>query len=143
MMRKSETGSTTRLQALLLADHIYRDEGSGKYVIAGTFYQITLPSFPTTFSRSIGLFVSLYDFVGEAKFSLQFVDIQNNRILMQMTPFELTWLEPQQHMEFAVEIPPLPLPEAGRYAFQLLINDELVGESVLIVRALEEIGTSS
>lgn len=132
-----------QVQAFLLADHIYRDEGSGKYVIAGAFYQIHLPSFPTTLNRSIGLFVSLYNFVGTALCSIHFVEAQSGTILMQMSSFELTCPDPYHHVEFAIEIPPLPLPEPGRYAFHLLLNDEVVCKNVLSVNVLEEIGTSS
>jgi hypothetical protein len=120
-----------RLRALLLADHIYRDEGSGKHVIAGTFHQLNLPAFPTTFGRSIGVFVSFDGVAGRSVIDLDFIAAATGETLMRTRSMETTCDDPSQPIEFAVEVPPLPLPRAGRYLFRLTVNGQVLGEATI------------
>jgi hypothetical protein len=117
------------LRALLLADHIYRDEGSGKYVIAGTFHQLNVPGFPTTFARSVGLFVSLSGLTGATTFDLEMVEVATGECLMRAPPIEIACPDPAQDVQLALEVPPMPLPRSGRYAFRLLVNGTCLGEA--------------
>ena len=39
------------VQAILLADHVYQDRETGKYVIAGTFNQLRGQAFPASSLR--------------------------------------------------------------------------------------------
>jgi hypothetical protein len=129
-----------RLQALLLADHIYRDEGSGKYVIAGTFYQLNVAAFPITFARTIGVFVSLSGLKGKTSIDLEFVDTSSGEVLMRTQSIEVSCDDPDLPVEFAVEVPPLPLPHAGRYLFRLAADGTVVGAVAVSVGAPGEEG---
>jgi hypothetical protein len=126
-----------KLQALLLADHIYQDKGSGKYVIAGTFHQLNVASFPTTFPKTIGVFASLTGFNGKTAIDLEFVDASNEEILMSTKSLEISCKDPYQSVEFAVEVPPLPLPRAGRYLFRLTTNGDVIGDTGVYARVQE------
>lgn len=132
--------SALRLRALLLADHIYRDEGSGKYVIAGTFHQVNVATFPTTLVRAIGIFVSLSGLTGKAALDVELVEVASGDILMRNRSMEVSCDDPDLPVELALEVPPLPLPRAGRYVFRLLVNGAPLGEATVRVRGPEAKG---
>ncbi len=123
-----------KLQALLLADHIYCDHGTGKYVIAGTFYQLNVAGVPATFGRSVGAFVSLSGLSGKTRIHLEFVDPANGDVLLRTRSFDIACSDPASPVEFGVEIPPLPLPHTGCFPFRLFANGEPVGCVSVIVR---------
>lgn len=122
-----------KVQALLLADHIYRDHNTGKFVIAGTFHQLNVATFPATFGRSVGVFVSLSNVVGKKEITLHFVDAATHEVLLDTRAMEIFGNDPHLPIEFAVEIPPLPLPHAGMYWFQLKTNGIMVGSIQVFV----------
>ncbi len=127
-----------KLQALLLADAIYRDEGSGKYVIAGVFHQINLPSFPAAFARSVGIFASLSGLDAEAAVDIEFSDAQSGEVLMRLRSFPVSGIDPDLPVEFAVEVPPLAFPHPGSYKFSLLANGAFLGAATVLVKSPEE-----
>ncbi len=129
-----------RLQALLLADHIYCDQGSGKYVIAGIFHQLNVVSFPTTFTRTIGVFVSLSGLTGKTDIDLEFVDASNGEVLICTQSLGISCENPDMTVEFAIEVPPLPLPHEGYYLLRLLVNDTVLGITTMSVHALKDDG---
>lgn len=124
-----------RFQALLLADHIYRDQDSGKYVIAGTFHQLNVAAFPTTFTRTIGIFVSLSGLTGKTAIDIEFLDTSSGEVLMRTQSLEVSCEDPGMPVEFAVEVPPPPLPHAGRYLFRLVANETVLGSAPVSVCA--------
>jgi hypothetical protein len=126
--------SQLRLGALLLADHIYRDEGSGKHVIAGTFHQLNLSAFPATFGRTVGVFISFWGLAGKAALDLDFVEVESGETLMRTGAMEIQCDDPGRPVELALEVPPLPLPRAGRYLFRLTVNGNVLGEAALSAR---------
>jgi len=134
-MTNQNLPAEVRLQALLLADHIYRDQGSGKYVIAGVFHQLNVAAFPTTFGKTIGVFVSLSGLSGNTGLDLEFLDASSGQVLMRTQSLEVSCEDPDMPVEFAVEVPPLPLPGAGHYLFQLTANGTVLGTAPVFVRA--------
>lgn len=126
--------SQLRLRALLLADHVYRDEGSGKHVIAGTFHQMNLSGFPATFGRSVGVFISFSGIVGTAAVDMTFIEAANGEALMRTGSMQILCDDPERPVELAVEVPSLPLPRAGQYIFRLTVNGSVLGETALFAR---------
>jgi hypothetical protein len=127
--------SSPTLQALVPADHIYRDEGTGKYVIAGTFHQVNLERFPATLGRTVGLFVALRGVDGEADVQFELVGPEQDEPLMRSHDMRVTSPDPEKTVEFAVELPPLPLPVPGRYTLRLEVDGAPLGEAPLEVTA--------
>jgi hypothetical protein len=132
MNRQSEIN----LQAILLADHIYQDKDTGKYVIAGTFHQLNVPSFPATLGKIVNVFISLTGLTGKAAINLEFVDASSGKQLMHMSSLEISCDSPDVSVDFAVEVPPLPLPNAGRYLFRASADGNLIGEVALYAKCL-------
>lgn len=116
-----------RLQALLLADHVYKDQATGKFVLAGTFRQLWASQFPTHFSQRIHAFVSLTDLRGRSSIRLRYVDSADLAVLLETPPLEIECEDPLETLEFAVEIPGFPMPHPGAYTFELHADGDLLG----------------
>ena len=134
----NEAPEQIKLQALLLADHIYRDQDSGKFVIAGTFRQLNLLTFPTTLGKSVGAFVSLTGVANSVNIGLEFVDGESGQVLMDFHGPEFDWEDPGLPVEFGIEIPPLPLPHPGRYLFRLKLNGIVIGTAEVIANLMSD-----
>jgi hypothetical protein len=124
--------SGPRVQALLLADHIYFERETGKHVIAGTFHQINLTAVPTTFTRSIGLFLSLAGLSGPTSIDLEFVAEPSDTVLMRLEALDIEGNDSGLPVAVAVELPPLPLPQAGRYRVQVLAGGRVLGATPVL-----------
>lgn len=129
--------SPPTLQALITADHIYRDAGTGKYVIAGTFHQVNVQEFPATLERTVGVFVSLRGVSGETGLALEFVDAASGDVLMGSRSMTVVAPDAETPVEFAVELPPLPLPHPGRYLIRLACDGSPVGEAPVLAQRIE------
>lgn len=115
------------LQALVLADHVYVDVYSGKKVIAGTFSALFSDRFPCVLGRPTHAYISMTEAeVGLVALELRYVDLSNDQVLMK-TDIEVKSQGPLSTVDFISEVPPIPMPHDGAYAFELLWNNELVG----------------
>jgi hypothetical protein len=124
--------NTLRLQAMLLADNIYRDQRSGKYILAGIFQRLYAPDFPTKFGRTVGIFISFSGLVGEAVVEIRFVDLQDMKVWMHREAIPVSSGSADLPVELAVEVPQMPLPHAGKFVFQVWVNGMELGEIPLI-----------
>ena len=108
------------VNALVLADKVYRDGASGKFIIAGTFNEIRAPKFPT---RLVGaaLYVNLSDFRGEHRLSLQFVALSDGgKRLGESSQVPIKQTDPLAHTELCINLPHLGLEKPGLFAIELL-----------------------
>lgn len=146
------------LQALILADHVYEDQRSRKKIIAGTFNVLVTGELRveqrkddngTTHSLVPGgmragcptAYISMTEVRGESPFVLRYVDLTDNRVLMQCN-FKVQCDNPLETVELAIPLPELPTPHAGVYALELLLGDEPMGSLRVTVRRLPEGGTA-
>lgn len=137
------------LQALLLADHVYRDASSGKHIIAGTFSQLYFkrngsteaasPSQPVRVSpnevQRIGspwLYLSLTELNGEVPLVLRYVSLTGDRVL-----FEVEMVvkndDPLKTVEIVMPLPLLPN-IVGIHVLELLWDNEMLGIHRIDVR---------
>lgn len=130
------------LQALLVADHVYQDRGTGKYLICGVFsvlYKVPEGAGPTVEEINKGVrlekvrtagspqvYLSLTELNGKKSFQLRYVDLQDNSVLFVIS-FDLSCSDPLQTVEGSIALPLLPSPRYGVYALELLCEDELLG----------------
>jgi hypothetical protein len=155
------------LQALLLADRVYRDGGTGKHIICGVFSELffkppedvekeqkepgqgQIIEIPIAFGHMAGspwAYISLTELRGETRCELRYVDLQDNTTLFNMI-FVVPSDDPLKTHEISLPLPSLPLPvnapdgERQRScALELLCNDELVGSHRVSVRPIESKG---
>ncbi|MGQ0634626.1 MAG: DUF6941 family protein [Planctomycetaceae bacterium] len=141
------------LQALLVADQVYQDAESSKFVICGVFGVVNRiatkrPSQAEEAQaegkrrRSIGelmrtgspwAYISLTEVQGTRKFELRYVDLSDNAVLFS-TEFAVTSGDPLQTIQLRLALPELPAPHPGTYALELLCDDELLGAHRVIVK---------
>ncbi|HEY5311424.1 MAG TPA: hypothetical protein VIK18_02855 [Pirellulales bacterium] len=137
------------LQALLLADHVYQDAGSGKRIVAGIFSRLLIKAkLPTAEIEHGGqkkqiafgglhagspyAYISLTDVFGSVPLSLRYVDLYDNTVLLQC---DVT-VECQDRLatvELTLPMPPLPTPHTGVYALELVCKDEPIGALRVVV----------
>lgn len=143
------------LQALLLADHVYKDAFSGKMVIAGTFNRVILlkdqeaetgegdPQSSDELARQAeGLrklrahevmragspfaYISLTDVRGKVPLELRYVDLTDNRVILTVR-FDVSSDTPLATIEQVIQMPPFLAPHEGVFALELLHDNEPLG----------------
>lgn len=115
------------LQALVLADHVYIDQKTGKKVIAGTFNHFVADEFPTAITRPKFAFLSLTDIRGKIAVALELLDLSSDHVVLRIEGLEVEANDPLETVEMVVEIPQIPLPHAGVYAFEAKVDDAVIG----------------
>lgn len=128
---------TPILQALVLADHVHVDRSTGKAYVLGTFNQVWSDEFPRATEQGTYAFISLTEVRGQVAILLRYVDLSNNKVLMECKGITITGHDPLATIEFAVPVPQFPLPHAGNYAFEVYANDEMIGMKRLQVTKRE------
>ena len=116
-----------RVQAMVLADQVYHDRATGKKVIAGTFNHIWSKEFPAKYRTTTYLYVNLTEIRGKCGLTMKWVDLADASVLLNSPTIEVDTQDPLANAEFAVEIPPFPLPHAGVFAFELYADANRIG----------------
>jgi len=144
------------LQAMVLADQIYQDRSTGKFIIAGTFrgvllgQQNTIPassdSAVTDGRQFVGsvirsgspyLYIALVDVHGEVPLDLKFVDLSDASVLLE-AQFVVVAVDPVSVAEYCVPMPPLPITKVGSYSLDLLYDNEILGAWRVVVKGFAE-----
>jgi len=126
------------LQAIILADHVYEDRFTGKKVIAGTFCEMAAVSFPSKYNRGAFLFLSLTGFQGKLPITIDYVDLVKNESLLEFGDIIAFANNPSETCELVVELPELPLPHPGNYAFEAYLYDVPLGSLRFLVSVGQE-----
>jgi hypothetical protein len=141
------------LQAMVLADHVYQDRNTGKFVIAGTFGTIwrqpapprptegegegaapkQLLSGPITQMGSPYLYLALADVHGKVPLSLRLIDLSDGNMMMEAN-FEVASVDPLTMCEFILPMPLLPAMKPGALSLDLLFQNEILGSWRINVR---------
>jgi hypothetical protein len=140
------------LQAMVIADRVYRDGVTGKHIIAGTFNRLFFSKGPPIVPpadaggqpKMIGgldagspyAYISLTDVRGKVPLVFRYVDLQDNTPILQANVV-VEASSPLDMVEFVLPLPKLPVPHAGVFAFELLYNDEPVGSHRIVVEEMK------
>ncbi|MCH7725800.1 MAG: hypothetical protein IH991_04865 [Planctomycetes bacterium] len=140
------------LQALLLADRVYRDT-TGKHIIAGTFNKLMFkphgaepkPIVKDGEERHVisgGMqagsptaYISLTEIRGTTKFELRYVNLERDQAIFRCE-FTIKCDNPLETVEVIIPLLSLP-PIAGTHALELLSNNELLGSHRVLVEEIE------
>jgi hypothetical protein len=140
------------LQALLVADYVYRDAITQKHIIAGVFHSIRLinqapqpvevspegemtrvPISPGGHrAGSPFAYMSLTAVRGEQTFVLRYVHLDHDKLVFQ-TSFKIRSEDPLGSCEAAFPLPDLPTESPGTFALELLWNDEPLGSHKIAI----------
>jgi hypothetical protein len=137
---------------MVLADHVYQDRSTGKYVIAGTFSRLWLsapkpaptPNQPVVFqgtdslSRAVSaagsphLYVALSDVHGSISLKIRYVDLSNDANLFEME-LGTTCTDPLALTELGIPLPRLPTPHGGAYSLDVLHDGATLGSWRVVI----------
>ena len=142
------------LQALVMADHIYQDQQTGKKVICGTFNTFRFSRKPPVteveapdgtkqtvvagggHSGSPYAYVNLTDVVEGTKLRLQFVNLTKNVVLFG-TELVIANVDRLATVELVFPLPRLPIQEAGAYALEVVCDSEVIGSCRITAQDLD------
>lgn len=143
------------LQALLVADHVYVDQTTGKKVIAGIFHKFRFA--PTNRSEqeaapdgkiriqippgghragSPFCYISLTEVHNKQRFTLRYVALSDERVFFESS-IDVDCPDPLQTVEIVLPLPMLPATQAGVFALELLWNRECIGSHRIIVEEVK------
>jgi len=158
-VERSNSVALPVLQALLLADHVYQDQGTGKFIICGVFntlfftpsaerptgeaFQVVGPEAQTAIAklRSAGspwAYFSLTELNSEMDFELRYVDLSEDpesNALFSIR-FKLKGNDPLATIECTMALPNLPISkeEEGVYSLELLCDNSLLGSHRVLLK---------
>ncbi|MHC4939046.1 MAG: DUF6941 family protein [Planctomycetota bacterium] len=115
------------VRAILLADEVYQDLQTGKFVIAGTFDQIVVPEFPGEHPSS-ALYVNLGDFHGSHELSVRLIRLDDGFEVGRSPVLQIEQDDRDRHEEFRLPLPPMQFDTEGPYALEVLWDHSLLGE---------------
>jgi hypothetical protein len=143
------------LQALVVADHVYQDQQTGKKVICGTFNTFRFSRKPPVNemqapdgtkqtviagggqSGSPYAYVNLTDVCDGTKLRLQFVNLNKNAVLFG-TDVTIGNTNRLATIELVFPLPRLPIQEAGVYALELVCDSETIGSYRITAEDMDE-----
>lgn len=126
------------VQALLLADAVYRDRDTGKKVICGVFNNFVGIDFPTELLRSTVAYLQLTGIHGSAEIRVTYVDLAEDQVLIDCGPYTVNASSPLVNVEQSIELPFLPIPHPGVYAFEVHCTGEMIGRLRVSVEQAEQ-----
>lgn len=112
------------LIAVLVCDTAVADPNTGKKTLIGVFDRINVGRFPTQHPMSV--YVKLTDAEGYYRVNIKFVQVSTGRALASADG-ELQAKDRLLSTDVHIGFPPLPIPEAGRYEFQVWANSTYLG----------------
>ena len=138
------------LQALVLADHVYQDKATNKWVIAGTFSHMFVQKAserpePDEPQQAVGepqqrkllpsmmgqagspwVYLSLTALRQETKLDLRYVSLQNNEALLE-AKLDIRCDNPLMSVEMGIPLPFRLPTEMGEYSLELHYEDQMLG----------------
>lgn len=114
--------------AALVCDVAVADPSTGKKNLIGIFDRLWTDQFPTT--RSLSIYWKVTDAEGHYKIVARFVQVNGNRVLGEAEGDALL-TDRLSSFDFMLLFPLLLFPDPGRYEFQILMNDALLGSAFL------------
>jgi len=122
------------LHSIVMCDHVYRDAGSGKFYLLGTFTNMMVREFPGI-SPQIGFYISASHWITEQHLNIHVVK-ESIDVIVKMPGILVPKQEHNVKIEFGGNLPPFPIKEAGRYGIQVLAGLELIHEFPFQVNGL-------
>ena len=124
------------LLAILTCDTIIIDAATRKKSLIGLFDQINAQATPTT--QRLGFYARLTDAEGEYTFIVRIVQLgKEEKLIAAVRTDPITCKDRLGFLDIALNTPPIPIPEFGRYELQLFSNDVYIGRALVNVVPME------
>jgi hypothetical protein len=140
------------LQAMVLADHVYRDRQTGKHIIAGTFTTLmvgqmkVVPDLAGNRNVITGvvsragspyLYLALTEVHGQVPLVIKFVDLSDGTVLFE-AQCTVASHDPVAVAEYILTMPSLPANKPGNYSLDLMYEGEIIGSWRIFVKNIPE-----
>jgi hypothetical protein len=116
------------LVAVIICDIAVADPSTGKSNLIGIFDRINVGKFPT--QRPMSLFVKLTDADGYYQTQMKYVQVNTGKMIAEAKG-EFHSNDKLASSNISINFPPLPIPEEGRYEFQIWANNMFLGSAFL------------
>jgi hypothetical protein len=116
-----------------VCDVAVADPSTGKKSLIGVFDRIFVRQFPA--QRPVSLYMKLTDAEGQYRLVVKYVQTSSGFVLAE-APGEMKAADRLTSAEAILSFPPLPIPEAGRFEFQIWANDIYLGGTFVDAVAL-------
>jgi hypothetical protein len=108
--------------AMLLCDQVITEMGTNKKSLVGVFDNYFSLSFPVLLPR-IAIYAKLADACGNYLFKLRVVKLKDEMVIAEVG-IQAKIPDTTQYSELALNLQGFPIPEPGKYEFQLYAEDE-------------------
>lgn len=126
-----------QVNSVLLADYIYQDISSSKFILSGVFYQFNVPIVPFKLQKSFGIFISISGFQGIATITIKIIDEKSGTVLIDTSSIEITSDDISIPVSFGLEVPPFQVYNYGKHTINLEINNEIAHSSVFLITKIQ------
>lgn len=114
------------VQAMVVCDNVYRDEGTKKSVLSGTFSTIFSGGFPNTHGH-LAIYLALTDIAEKGMLQVVFRNEQDHDVAIQLPAWRIDRLPGRTEiLELCGNIAGLPLPGEGVFEFAAFWNDSFL-----------------
>jgi len=110
--------------AMLICDQIITEVGTNKKTLMGVFDQFFSLTFPTVFQR-LAIYVKLADAQGNYLFKVRVVKLKDESPIAEIG-MQVAIADMSNYAELALNIGNIPVPEPGKYEFQLYAGEEFL-----------------
>jgi len=107
--------------AMLVCDQVIAELGTNKKSLIGIFENFNSPTFPAFMPR-ISVYVKLADAEGKYQFKLRLVKLKDESLVAEIG-IEAEVKDSSHYSELALNMGNFPIPEPGKYEFQLYAGD--------------------
>jgi len=125
-------GSAPYAIAMVVCDFIWRDPGTGKFTILGTFSNIGAVTFPCI-HPVMAVFVAVTDGRGKTPIKLRLIDVDEENDPLFEGEMDVEWPDPRMIAEMAFVVQGVAFPAPGEYRFQLFAASDLLMERRILV----------
>lgn len=120
------------LKAILVCDLTLSEEGTRKRTLVGLFDRIQCASFPAT-HPSMSVYVQFRELQGTYDFSLELVDLNDNRVLHKAVVERFAVDGRSRDCELVFNLFSIRFDRAGSYEFRVYVEDLVFGQKTFEV----------
>lgn len=112
----------------VLCDHVWRDPSSGKWNLLGVFEWLNADETPIE-DVTMDLYLQITGLRGVYDFSIEIVHAEKDEVVVQLDlPQSIECMDPFKTMQAGISLPPVVLPEHGKYMIKILANGQSIHE---------------
>lgn len=116
------------LVAALVCDAAVTDPSTSKKTLVGIFDKVNVGQFPT--QRPMSLYLKVTDAEGYYDIEVRYVQVGSGKVLAEAKG-KMHSNNRLMSLDLNIAFPPLPIPDKGRYEFQIWANSMFLGATFI------------